>query len=83
MAQQKQQKKISGPSGKENICLQHSICTQSRKPSSLLTTLLNYTHPGLQLTVASFSMNSSGAPRDARPISCENCAKAGSAKSGA
>jgi len=34
-------------------------------------------------TVASFSIYSSGAPRDAKPITCENCAKDGSAKSGA
>ena len=34
------------------------------------------------LTVASFSMKSSLAPREARPISWENSAKAGSANSG-
>ena len=33
-------------------------------------------------TVASFMIVSSGAPRLARPISCENCAKSGSANSG-
>lgn len=33
-------------------------------------------------TVASFSITSSGAPREARPISCENCANSTSANSG-
>ena len=35
-----------------------------------------------KLTVASFSIYSSGAPRDANPISWENCAKLGSANRG-
>lgn len=36
-----------------------------------------------KLTVASCSMQLSGAPRLAKPISCENCANAGSANIGA
>lgn len=36
-----------------------------------------------ELTVANFSIKSSGAPKEASPISCENWAKAGSANSGA
>jgi hypothetical protein len=35
-----------------------------------------------ELTVESFSISASDAPREARPISWENCAKLGSAKSG-
>lgn len=33
-------------------------------------------------TVANFSISSSDAPRDAKPSSCENCAKLGSANKG-
>lgn len=42
-----------------------------------------YKSQSVKLTVAKRSIKSSGAPRDAKPISCENCAKAGSANSGA
>ena len=43
---------------------------------------MNASHRRLPLTVASFSTQSSGAPNEASPISCENCANVGSAKSG-
>ena len=53
----------------------------SWKTSSFEQNLRHLRHP--PRTVANFSMYSSGAPREAKPISCENWAKAGSAKSGA
>ena len=45
--------------------------------------ILRLAFTAILLTVASFSIYSSGAPSDANPISCENCANAGSASSGA
>lgn len=54
---------------------------RSSKSGSLLQPTLRVVGQE-QLTVDSFSISSSDAPSEANPISCENCAKLGSASSG-